>query len=189
MFQLRHLLGHKFLHKASSHGSSESIGTTKIPSSTAAQPIYYPIPTFNLENRYDPAAPYNLAPRFSLPKGFGLPLARNFDYDSFIKTTVGNNTETNEQGLDLPLFIDLPNKPLKGSFQWDSFPAGEAQQFLVFSVTRDLINSQPLYNGETLGSTPDVKIAGANAFLFDVDNSAYLSAVNFVTSENVPLLG
>lgn len=156
MFQLRHLLGHKFLHKASSHGSSESIGTTKIPPSTAAQPIYYPIPTFNLENRYDPAAPYNLAPRFSLPKGFGLPLARNFDYDSFIKTTVGNNTETTEQGLDLPLFIDLPNKPLKGSFQWDSFPAGEAQQFLVFSVTRDLINSQPLYNGENFGSTPVV---------------------------------
>ena len=151
MISTRNLLGHVFLHSESDHGSGSSV----LPSSaTAARPIYYPTPIFNEQNRYDPAAPYNLAPRFSLPKGFGLPLARNFDYDSFIKTTVGNNTETYYTGLGLPLFIDLPNKPSKGSFQWDSFPAGEAQQFLVFSVTRDLINNQALYNGQNGGSTP-----------------------------------
>jgi len=151
MFSNRHLLGHVFLHSESQHGSGSAAPPTP---ATAAQPIYYPTPTFNKENRYDPAAPYNLAPRFTLPKGFGLPLARNFDYESFIKTAVGNNTETTDIGLGLPLFIDLPNKPSKGSFQWDSFPAGEAQQFLVFSVTRDLINSQPLYNGQNDGATP-----------------------------------
>jgi quinol monooxygenase YgiN len=151
MISTRHLLGHVFLHSDSEHGSGSK---ASLPPATAAQPIYYPTPTFNQENRYDPSAPYNLAPRFTLPKGFGLPLARNFDYDSFIKTAVGNNTETTASGYGLPLFIDLPNKPSKGSFQWDSFPAGEAQQFLVFSVTRDLINNQPLYNGENSGATP-----------------------------------
>ena len=128
MISTRHLLGHVFLHSESDHGSRSSVSPSP---ATAARPIYYPTPTFNEQNRYDPAAPYNLAPRFSLPKGFGLPLARNFDYDSFIKTTVGNNAETYDTGLGLPLFIDLPNKVSKGSFQWDSFPAGEAQQFLV----------------------------------------------------------
>ena len=150
MINSRHILGHFFLHSAGEHGSTTASAASP---ATAAQPIYYPTPIFNDENRYDPAAPYNLAARYSLPKGFGLPLASNFDYESFIKTTVGNNTETTDQGLGLPLYIDLPNKASKGSFQWDSFPAGEAQQFLVFSVTRELINSQPLYNGETNGST------------------------------------
>lgn len=153
MISNRLLFGHTFLHGNSDHASG---GSSSLPPATAAQPIYYPTPIFNSENRYDPAAPYNLAPHFSLPKGFGLPLARNFDYDSFIKTDVGNNTETTKKGLGLPLFIDLPNKSAKGSYQWDSFPAGEAQQFLVFSVTRELINNQPLYNGETAGATPVV---------------------------------
>lgn len=149
MFTDRLLLGHVFMHNdvlegASTYGSSPS------------SPIYYPIPTFNRQNRYDPTAPYNLAPDYSLPKGFGLPLAKNFDYNSFIKTTVGNNTETNARGLGLPLFIDLPNKSVSASYQWDSFPAGEAQQFLVFSVSSDTINKQPLYNGETLGASPVV---------------------------------
>ena len=153
MFSSRHLLGHCFLHSENSHGSAGS----PVPApATSAQPIYYPTPTFNEESRYDPSAPFNLAPSYSLPKGFGLPLARNFDYESFIKTTVGNNTETNTTGLDLPLYIDLPKKTAKGSYQWDSFPAGEAQQFLVFSVARDLINNQPLYNGENFGATPVV---------------------------------
>ena len=144
MFSSRHLLGHCFLHSGHSHGSAGSAGSPVPAPATAAQPIYYPTPTFNEESRYDPSAPFNLAPSYSLPKGFGLPLARNFDYESFIKTTVGNNTETNTTGLDLPLYIDLPKKTAKGSYQWDSFPAGEAQQFLVFSVARDLINNQPL---------------------------------------------
>jgi quinol monooxygenase YgiN/oxalate decarboxylase/phosphoglucose isomerase-like protein (cupin superfamily) len=153
MISTRHILGHVFLHAGHDHGHGSSPKAPPSPA-TAAQPIYYPTPKFNKESRYDPAAPYNLAPRFTLPKGFGLPLSRNFDYASFIKTDVGNNTETTNVGLDLPLFIDLPNKPSKGSFQWDSFPAGEAQQFLVFSVTRELINNQPLYNGANNGETP-----------------------------------
>ena len=156
MFSSRHLLGHCFLHSGHSHGSAGSAGSPVPAPATAAQPIYYPTPTFNEESRYDPSAPFNLAPSYSLPKGFGLPLTRNFDYESFIKTTVGNNTETTETGLDLPLFIDLPQKAAEGSYQWDSFPAGEAQQFLVFSVARDLINDQPLYNGENFGATPVV---------------------------------
>jgi quinol monooxygenase YgiN/oxalate decarboxylase/phosphoglucose isomerase-like protein (cupin superfamily) len=153
MISTRHILGHVFLHAGHDHGHGSSPKAPPSPA-TAAQPIYYPTPTFNKESRYDPEAPHNLAPRFTLPKGFGLPLSRNFDYDSFIKTDVGNNTETTNVGIDLPLFIDLPNKPSKGSFQWDSFPAGEAQQFLVFSVTRELINNQPLYNGQNNGATP-----------------------------------
>lgn len=153
MISNRLVLGHTFLHNGSDHGAAAK---PVLPPATGARPLYYPTPNFNEESRYDPDAPYNLAPRFSLPKGFGLPLARNFDYNSFVKTDVGNNTETTEKGLGLPLFIDLPNKSIRGSFQWDSFPAGEAQQFLVFSVTRELINNQPLFNGETMGATPVV---------------------------------
>ena len=153
MISDRVLLGFAFQHSEDHSGSSPQFDIPSPAPATSAQPIYYPTPIFNLENRYNPTAPYNLAPRYTLPKGFGLPLARNFDYASFIKTTTGNNTETNDKGFGLPLFIELPNKPLKGSFQWDSFPAGEAQQFLVFSVTSELINSQDLYNGENGGAT------------------------------------
>jgi len=152
----RKLLGYTFQHSDKHSGSSSHKDPPSPSPAVSAQPNYYPTPIFSQENRYDPAAPYNLAPRYTLPKGFGLPLARNFDYDSFIKTTTGNNTETNDKGFGLPLFIDLPNKSVKGSYQWDSFPAGEAQQFLVFSVTSELINSQNLYNGENDGATPVV---------------------------------
>lgn len=157
MISTRHLLGHSLQHGDEIHTTSAPyIDTQNSANTTAAQPLYYPTPIFNKDNRYTPDAPYNLAPRYALPKGFALPLARNFDYSSFIKTTIGNNTETNQKGLDLPLYIDIPDKTVKGSFQWDSFPAGEAQQFLVFSVASKLINSQPLFNGETNGATPVV---------------------------------
>ena len=54
------------------------------------------------------------------------------------------------------MYIDLPNLAAKDTFQWDSFPAGEAQQFLTFSVNQDTINDKELYNGATNGKTPVV---------------------------------
>ena len=134
-------------HPAGSHNDSTF-------SPTQAQPNYFQTPNFSEEDRYNPEASYNLAPSYTFPKALGLPIAKNFDYETFIKTTWGNNTETNQTGDDLPLYINLPNLSSEDSFQWDSFPAGEAQQFLTFSVDRDTINDTDLYNGENGGETP-----------------------------------
>jgi len=113
---------------------------------------YYSTTDFSNKDRYDINAPYNQAPEFNVKQGVGLPLTYNFDYDDFIKTTKGNNRETNDEGFDLPLYITLPKKNKKGSYQWDSFPAGEAQQFLVFSVKNKTINSRSPLNGDTGGT-------------------------------------
>lgn len=110
---------------------------------------YYPTTNFSNKDRYDDDAPYNQAPEFNVPQGIGLPLTYNFDYDDFIKTTKGNNRETFDEGYDLPLYVTLPKISRDDSFQWDSFPAGEAQQFLVFSVDSETINSRSPLNGET----------------------------------------
>ena len=113
---------------------------------------YYPTTNFSNKDRYDLDAPYNKAPEFSIKNGIGLPLTYNFDYEHFIKTTKGNNRETYEEGYDLPLYVTLPKTTKKNSYQWDSFPAGEAQQFLVFSVDTETINSRSPFNGETEGT-------------------------------------
>ena len=113
---------------------------------------YYPTTNFSNKDRYDVDAPYNQAPEYNLKTGIGLPLTYNFDYENFIKTTKGNNRETYDEGYDLPLYVTLPTISQPDSFQWDSFPAGEAQQFLVFSVDSETINSRSPLNGETGGT-------------------------------------
>ncbi|MEC8688658.1 MAG: hypothetical protein VXX57_04145 [Cyanobacteriota bacterium] len=113
---------------------------------------YFATTNFSNKDRYDVDAPYNQAPEFSIKRGIGLPLAFNFDYEHFIKTNKGNNRETFEEGYDLPLYITVPKISKKDSYQWDSFPAGEAQQFLVFSVENETINSRSPYNGVTGGT-------------------------------------
>ncbi|WP_413440211.1 antibiotic biosynthesis monooxygenase [Synechococcus sp. MIT S1220] len=128
------------------HGSTNSI---PIFDPNPTNPSYYPTTNFSDKNRYDADAPYNQAPHFSVPNGIGLPLAHNFNFDTFIKTEKGNNRDTYDAGYDLPLYFTLPNITEEDSYQWDSFPAGEAQQFLVFSVEQDTINSRSPYNGDT----------------------------------------
>ena len=113
---------------------------------------YYPTTNFSNKDRYDIDAPYNQAPEFHIKNGIGLPLTYNFDFNHFIKTNKGNNRETYEQGYDLPLYTTLPKVSKQDSYQWDSFPAGEAQQFLVFSVESETINSRSPYNGDTGGT-------------------------------------
>lgn len=144
---------HKYCHAADDHSGA---GASR--SSSNEVPLLDPNPTlanyfyttnFSEKDRYDKEAPYNQAPDFSVPKGIGLPLTYNLDFDSFIKTDYGNNRETFESGYDLPLYFTLPNIKEKDSFQWDSFPAGEAQQFLVFSVEQETINNRSPYNGAT----------------------------------------
>ena len=160
MISDRILFGHVLQgpgHEHHDHGLSGSTAVDhQIYEPTQAQPNYFESPDFSNEDRYNPNASYNLAPTYAFPKGLGLPITKNFDYASFIKTTWANNVETNSTGEGLPLYFNLPNVPIDDSFQWDSFPAGEAQQFLTFSVSQDTINDQPLYNGETKGSTPVV---------------------------------
>ena len=160
MISDRAVLGHVLrgpAHENHDHGLSGSTGADNhIYAPTQAQPNYFESPDFSNEDRYNPEASYNLAPTYSFPKGLGLPISKNFDYASFVKTTWANNVETNVTGEGLPLYFDLPNAAIDDSFQWDSFPAGEAQQFLTFSVGQDVINDKGLYNGETRGSTPVV---------------------------------
>ena len=153
----RILFGHVLQGPGHDHhdgGDSTSLHNDSTFSPTQSQPNYFQTPVFSDEDRYNPEASYNLAPSYTFPKALGLPIAKNFDYQTFIKTTWANNTETNKTGDDLPLYIDLPNLNSEDSFQWDSFPAGEAQQFLTFSVDRDTINDTDLYNGENGGETP-----------------------------------
>lgn len=159
MISERRILGHTFHHNSGEHGSDGSGSsviepTDSIYDSSQVQPGYYPTPNFSESDRFNPDAPFNLAPSYIFPRGYALPIARNFDYNSFIKTNWVNNTETNKPGDDLPLYIDLPNRPVDGSFQWDSFPAGEAQQFLTFSVSSDVINNQELINGDPDSNSP-----------------------------------
>ena len=158
MISDRNILGHVLQGPGHDHhdGHSSSGGNDSTYEPTQSQPNYFQTPNFSKEDRYNPNAPYNLAPSYTFPKGLALPIAKNFDYQSFVKTTWANNTETNETGQGLPLYIDLPNLAAKDSFQWDSFPAGEAQQFLTFSVDQDTINDKDLYNGENKGKTPVV---------------------------------
>ena len=153
----RFLLGHVLLgpgHDHYDHGHSAIRHNESVYSPSQVQSNYFQVPVFSDENRYNPEASYNLAPAFTFPKALGLPITKNFDYETFVKTTWVNNTETNKTGIDLPLYIDLPSQNVEESFQWDSFPAGEAQQFLTFSVDRDTINDTDLYNGENGGKTP-----------------------------------
>ena len=145
--------GYKYCHTADDHLSEGGSSSTSNefpyldPNPTIAD--YFYTTNFSEKDRYDDEAPYNQAPDFSVPIGIGLPLTYNLDFDSFIKTDYGNNRETFESGYDLPLYFTLPNIKEKDSFQWDSFPAGEAQQFLVFSVEQDTINNRSPYNGVT----------------------------------------
>ena len=145
--------GYKYCHADGDHagGGSSKSSENEIPPFDANPtiPNYFYTTNFSEKDRYDEEAPYNQAPKFSVPKAIGLPLAYNLDFDSFIKTDYGNNRETFELGYDLPLYFTLPNIKEADSFQWDSFPAGEAQQFLVFSVDGDVINGRSPYNGVT----------------------------------------
>ncbi|MFM7085470.1 MAG: antibiotic biosynthesis monooxygenase [Cyanobium sp.] len=132
-----------------SHGVGGKTDRKSTYNNNPTQPAYYPTPDFNEQERYDLDASFNLAPQFPWPRGLGLPVVRNFDFKTFIKTGPGNNTETwsSTERLDLPLYFEIPNSRTKGSYQWDSFPAGEAQQFLVFSVDAETINQRSEADG------------------------------------------
>ena len=160
---IRVLGGYSYEHGAETHhlNSSGGVGIDLTNISDSDFPYldpnptisdYYPSTNFSNKDRYALDAPYNKAPDFNLLPGIGLPLTYNFEYEDFIKTTKGNNRETFDKGYDLPLYITLPKISQTDSFQWDSFPAGEAQQFLVFSVDSELINSRSPLNGETGGT-------------------------------------
>ena len=116
MISERNILGHAFHHESGEFGSDGS-GSRVIESTDSiyypsqVQPRYYPTPNFSESDRFNLDAPFNLAPSYIFPIGYALPIARNFDYNSFIKTNWVNNTETNRPGVDLPLYIDLPNRP------------------------------------------------------------------------------
>ena len=81
---------HKYCHAADDHlgagasGSSSNEFPLLDPNPTLAN--YFYTTNFSEKDRYDKEAPYNQAPDFSVPKGIGLPLTYNLDFDSFIKT-------------------------------------------------------------------------------------------------------
>jgi quinol monooxygenase YgiN/oxalate decarboxylase/phosphoglucose isomerase-like protein (cupin superfamily) len=96
-------------------------------------------PEFSLSDRYNENAPYNEAPQYEWPKNIGLPIATNFSYPDVLQEDVLDRninapaaTDAYEKALSVYTGLQEQSKP--GSYQWDSFPAGEAQQFLITSV-------------------------------------------------------
>ncbi len=100
----------------------------------------YVVPSFTDFDRYNENASYNKAPYYEFPRNIGLPLTRNLEFDNFIKAISGNNPLNLPNGGDLPFYTGIPTLDSPNSYQWDSFPAGEAQQFLTVSVDIDKIN-------------------------------------------------
>ena len=86
MISDRNILGHVLQGPGHDHqdGHSSSGGGHGTYAPTQAQPNYFQVPSFSDEDRYNPSAGYNLAPAYTFPKGLGLPIAKNFDYQSFI---------------------------------------------------------------------------------------------------------
>jgi quinol monooxygenase YgiN/oxalate decarboxylase/phosphoglucose isomerase-like protein (cupin superfamily) len=100
-------------------------------------------PEFSLSDRYNEKAPYNEAPQYEWPKNLGLPIATNFSFGNLIKEDVLIAKEST--GKDLSVYAGVQEQSKPESYQWDSFPAGEAQQFLITSVdkaTLDNINPE-----------------------------------------------
>jgi quinol monooxygenase YgiN/mannose-6-phosphate isomerase-like protein (cupin superfamily) len=106
------------------------------------------VPTFTEFDRYNPDASYNKAPSYEFPDNIGLPLTRNFNFEDFVKSVSGDNPLGLENGEDLAFYAGLPQLDSEGSYQWDSFPAGEAQQFLTTSVDVEIINNYPPLSGD-----------------------------------------
>ncbi|MGI0480225.1 antibiotic biosynthesis monooxygenase [Geminocystis sp. CENA526] len=98
------------------------------------------VPSFSDFDRYNPNASYNKAPTYTFPSNIGLPLTRNLNFEDFIKTISGNDPLNLPNGSDLPFYPGIPALKSPNSYQWDSFPAGEAQQFLTISVDLNKIN-------------------------------------------------
>lgn len=98
------------------------------------------VPSFTDFDRYNPDASYNKAPTYTFDRNIGLPLTRNLNFQDFIKSISGNDPLNLPNGSDLPFYPGIPALKSPNSYQWDSFPAGEAQQFLTVSVDIDKIN-------------------------------------------------
>lgn len=98
------------------------------------------VPSFTDFDRYNPNASYNKAPTYKFSRNIGLPLTRNLNFQDFIKSISGNDPLNLPNGSDLPFYPGIPALKSPNSYQWDSFPAGEAQQFLTVSVDINKIN-------------------------------------------------
>ncbi|MDB9510045.1 antibiotic biosynthesis monooxygenase [Kamptonema animale CS-326] len=126
---------------ASHLGHDHTEEDTQDTSTTTAQlPTGFTWPSFSKEDRYNPNAPYNGAPQFQWSKNIGLPIPKNFSFDNVLKEPNGD-----PNGENLSFYTGLQQETSPGSNQWDSFPAGEAQQFLISSVSKaavQALNSQ-----------------------------------------------
>lgn len=120
-------------HTSHTHSSIDGFGDPSLVGD-------YLNPSFSNFDRYNENASYNKAPYYEFPRNIGLPLTRNLEFDNFIKAMSGNNPLNLPDGGDLPFYTGLPTLDSPNSYQWDSFPAGEAQQFLIVSVDIDKIN-------------------------------------------------
>ncbi len=89
-------------------------------------------PEFSLSDRYNSEAAYNEALDFEWPRNLGLPIVKNFSYPNVLREDVLEAAESN--GTPLSVYSGVQDQSNPGSNQWDSFPAGEAQQFLITSV-------------------------------------------------------
>ncbi|BAQ64220.1 antibiotic biosynthesis monooxygenase [Geminocystis sp. NIES-3709] len=127
-------------HDHGSHDHSTEVNSTNGQSAITTPPESFIIPSFTDFDRYNPNASYNKAPTFEFPLNVGLPLTRNFDFEDFVKTISGNDPLNLPDKSDLPFYPGIPALKSPNSYQWDSFPAGEAQQFLTVSVDIDKIN-------------------------------------------------
>ncbi|WP_017295989.1 antibiotic biosynthesis monooxygenase [Geminocystis herdmanii] len=127
-------------HDHGSHHHGTQVNSTNGQLAITTPPEPFIIPSFSDFDRYNPNASYNKAPSFQFPSNIGLPLTRNFDFEDFIKTISGNDPLNLPDQSDLPFYPGIPALKSPNSYQWDSFPAGEAQQFLTVSVDIDKIN-------------------------------------------------
>lgn len=123
--------------KASHLGHDHTENNTQNTSTTTAQlPTGFTWPSFSKEDRYNPNAPYNQAPQFQWPKNIGLPIPKNFSYSNVLKEPNGD-----PNGANLSFYTGLQQETRLGSNQWDSFPAGEAQQFLTTSISNAAVQA------------------------------------------------
>ncbi|NEN88321.1 MAG: hypothetical protein F6K48_05075, partial [Okeania sp. SIO3H1] len=134
--------------------SESNITQSLGPTSTTFTDFFWP--EFSLSDRYNSDAAYNEAQEFEWPQNLGLPIVTNFSYPDVMREDVLRSAESNGRPLSVYPGLQAENNP--GSNQWDSFPAGEAQQFLITSVdqaTLDAINPETVDGTEvTLDVVP-----------------------------------
>jgi len=122
---------------ASHAGHDHTEDNTQNTSTTTDKlPPGFSWPSFSKDDRYNPNAPYNGAPKFQWPKNIGLPIPKNFSYSNFLKEPNGD-----PNGAKLSFYTGLPQETSPASNQWDSFPAGEALQFLTTSISNAAVQA------------------------------------------------